>query len=437
MRAARVRSAAGERVSAEELAARYRSVRRATERIAEGLSAEDCAAQSMPEASPIRWHLAHTSWFFETFVLARALPGSKPFDPAYGYLFNSYYNSVGERVPRPERGRITRPGLEEIRAYRRHVDARIAEVLAQARTAAPAELELGLQHEQQHQELMLTDLKNLLWSSPLRPAYRPFAGADGRNGGPCAFLPYAGGLHWVGHSGEGFAYDNEGPRHRAFTAPFELASRPVTNGEYLEFVETGGYRDPMLWLSDGWDWVVAERIEVPLYWEKGERGRRVFTLAGERELDLAEPVVHVSFYEADAFARWAGARLPREEEWELAAHELPVEGQLAESEVFHPLPVRAADPARPAAMFGTVWEWTMSPYVAYPGYRAGPGALGEYNGKFMCNRMVLRGGSCASPASHLRASYRNFFLPTARWQFSGIRLARDGSGGNGDAMKGP
>jgi ergothioneine biosynthesis protein EgtB len=404
-------------------ASRFADVRAATLQIAAPLSPEDCAVQSMPEASPIRWHLAHTSWFFETFVIARAVPNHRPFDPQFAYLFNSYYNAIGERVPQPERGRMTRPGLEEILDYRRHVDLRVAEIFgrADAETLAQIEpvLEIGLNHEQQHQELMLTDLKHLLSLNPLRPVYRDSVRSSSTAPAPMRFLRFEGGLHEIGHAGPGFAFDNEGPRHRVFTQPFELASRPVTNGEYLEFVEGGGYRDPQNWLSDGWDWVVAAGIRAPSYWSKDERGWRIFTLAGERELDPAEPVAHVGFYEADAFARWKGARLPRENEWELAAAPLPIEGNFAESGALHP---RAS--ASPA-MFGDVWEWTQSPYVGYPGYRPAPGALGEYNGKFMCNRMVLRGGSCASPGSHLRATYRNFFVPTARWQFSGIRLARD------------
>ncbi len=404
-------------------ASRFAEVRAASLQIAAPLSPEDCAAQSMPEASPIRWHLAHTSWFFETFVIARAVPGQRPFDPHFAYLFNSYYNAIGERVPQAERGRITRPGLEEILDYRRHVDLRVAEILdrADAQTLAQVEpiLEIGLNHEQQHQELMLTDLKHLLSLYPLRPVYRDSVRSVSTATSPMRFLRFEGGLHEIGHAGPGFAFDNEGPRHRVFTEPFELAARPVTNGEYLEFVAGGGYRDPQAWLSDGWDWVVAAGIRAPEYWSEEERGWRIFTLAGERELDPSEPVAHVSFYEADAFARWSGARLPRENEWELAATPLPVEGNFAESGALHP---RAS---ASSAMFGDVWEWTQSPYVAYPGFRPAAGALGEYNGKFMCNRMVLRGGSCASPRSHLRASYRNFFVPTARWQFTGIRLARD------------
>ena len=413
------------------LVERFVEIRRETERVAAPLSPEDCAAQSMPDASPIGWHLAHTSWFFETFVIGRAQPRRPPFDPGFGYLFNSYYNAIGERVPRPMRGRITRPGLEEILEYRRHVDAAVLEVLASTSDPRGASsdpeigrlLELGLNHEQQHQELMRTDVKHLFSLHPALPAYAGPPRMPRVEAAPLRFLRYEGGLHEIGHSGDDFAFDNEGPRHRVFTHPFEIASRPATNGEFLRFVESGGYQDPSLWLSDGWDWLAAESIRAPLYWIRGERGFEVFTLGGVRELDPAEPVAHVSYYEADAFARWSSARLPREDEWELAAGPLPVEGNFAESGRLHPRPSEPSN--HPSAMFGDVWEWTSSPYVGYPGFAPASGALGEYNGKFMCNRMVLRGGSCASPRSHLRATYRNFFVPTARWQFSGIRLARD------------
>jgi ergothioneine biosynthesis protein EgtB len=416
----------------EELAARFEEVRSATCRLAEPLSAEDCAAQSMPEASPIGWQLAHTTWFFETFLLAQAIPGHRPFHPQYGFLFNSYYNAIGERVARPLRGRMTRPGLEEILEYRRHVDAQVRALLERADEAlllrhGPV-LELGWNHEQQHQELMLTDLKHLFSLNPLEPAYRAGPHPGAATAPAARFLRREGGLHSIGHAGTGFAFDHEGPRHRVYTHPFEIASRPVTNGEFLRFVEEGGYESPDPWLSDGWDWVVAERIRAPAYWKREDGAWRIFTLRGTRELDLDEPVAHVSYYEADAYARWVGARLPREDEWELAASEVPVDGNFVESGALHPRPVAAAaggELAAPAGLFGDVWEWTQSPYVAYPGFSASPGALGEYNGKFMSNRMVLRGGSCVSPRSHLRASYRNFFAPSARWQFSGFRLARD------------
>jgi ergothioneine biosynthesis protein EgtB len=412
------------RPQASGLAERFAEIRRETERVAAPLTPEDCSAQSMPDASPIGWHLAHTSWFFETFVIGRAEPRRAPFDPEFGYLFNSYYNAIGERVPRPMRGRITRPGLEGIRAYRRHVDAEVLEILDGAKDPEIARLlELGLNHEQQHQELMRTDVKHLFSLHPALPAYTAAPRTPRVEATALRFLRCEAGLHEIGHSGDGFAFDNESPRHRVFTQPFEIASRPATNGEFLRFVEEGGYEDPSLWLSDGWDWIVAESIRAPLYWKPGERGFEEFTLGGLRELDPAEPVVHVSYYEADAFARWSSARLPREDEWELVAGPLPVEGNFAESGILHPRPTPASN--GPSSLFGDVWEWTSSPYVGYPGYAAAPGALGEYNGKFMCNRMVLRGGSCASPRSHLRATYRNFFVPTTRWQFSGVRLARD------------
>jgi ergothioneine biosynthesis protein EgtB len=412
------------RAASTSLADRFAETRRETERVAAPLSPEDCAAQSMPDASPIGWHLAHTSWFFETFVIGKAEPRRPPFDPGFGYLFNSYYNAIGERVPRPMRGRITRPGLEEILAYRRHVDAAVLEVIRDAGDPEIARLlELGLNHEQQHQELMRTDVKHLLSLHPALPAYANVPRAPRVEAAPLRFVRCEGGLHETGHSGDGFAFDNEGPRHRVFTPSFELASRPATNGEYLRFVEAGGYADPSLWLSDGWDWIAAESIRAPLYWMRGARGFETFTLGGVRELDPSEPVVHVSYYEADAFARWSSARLPREDEWELGAEALPVEGNFAESGALHPRATPVSSGL--SAMFGDVWEWTSSPYVGYPGYAPAPGALGEYNGKFMCNRLVLRGGSCASPRSHLRATYRNFFVPTTRWQFSGIRLARD------------
>ena len=421
-------SVSSTRSACETLAARHDAIRRTTESLVEPLSAEDCSAQSMPEASPIAWQLAHTSWFFETFLLERAVPGYRPFHPGFGFLFNSYYNGVGERVARPMRGRMTRPGLEEIREYRRHVDGHVRRFLESADEELVARhrpvLELGWNHEQQHQELMLTDLKHLLSLNPLEPAYRDIP-APGRGSPttPARFLRRDGGLHSIGHAGRGFAFDHEGPRHRVFTHPFEIATRPVTNGEFLRFVEDGGYARPDAWLSDGWDWVVAEQIRAPAYWKREDGVWRTFTLAGTRDLALDEPVAHVSWYEADAYARSVGARLPREDEWELVAGEVAVEGNFLESGALHPRAVPDGD--APAGLFGDVWEWTRSPYVAYPGFRPAAGALGEYNGKFMSNRMVLRGGSCVSPRSHLRATYRNFFVPSTRWQFAGFRLARD------------
>ncbi len=405
-----------------ELASRYRAVRAATERLREGLSAEDCVVQSMPDASPTKWHLAHTSWFFETFVLERKAEHS-PFHPDYRVLFNSYYQTVGARHPRPDRGMLTRPSLEDVLAYRSHVDEEMLEVLA---SEVPAEVaaivDLGLHHEQQHQELILTDLKYLLAQNPLRPTYRTRAEAALGDAPELGWHAEAEGLRWIGHDGGGFAFDNEGPRHRVFLTAFELASRPTTNGEFLRFVEDRGYGRPELWLSDGWNAVEGKGWSAPLYWEKHDGRWSIFTLSGLRELDLSEPVCHVSFYEADAYARWAGARLPTETEWEALATDAPVEGTFLESERFHPAPASAD--GKGSRLFGDVWQWTGSAYAPYPGYRPLPGALGEYNGKFMANQLVLRGGSCATPRSHVRASYRNFFPPEARWQFSGVRLAR-------------
>jgi ergothioneine biosynthesis protein EgtB len=414
------------------LLARYRQVRAALEAAAAPLSPEDLVVQSMPDASPAKWHLAHTSWFFETFVLSDpTFAGYRPFHPQYGYLFNSYYDAVGDRHPRPKRGLLTRPSAEEVFRYRSHVDTAIAERLRQL---SPSDLErlrpvieLGLNHEQQHLELLLTDIKHAFAQNPLRPAYRergplaPGAGGATRNS-PATFVPFDPGIYRVGHAGNGFAFDNEGPAHRVFLEPFAIAPRLVTCGEYLAFMTDGGYSRPELWLSDGW---AARRLhgwEAPLYWEKDAADWQVFTLSGVRPLDETEPVCHVSFYEADAFARWAGARLPTEAEWEVAAGDRPVAGNLLEEDRLHPAPPTGAGSL--VQLFGDVWEWTQSPYGPYPGYRPLAGALGEYNGKFMCNQMVLRGGSCVTPRSHVRATYRNFFPPEARWQFTGLRLAR-------------
>ncbi|MEX0715932.1 MAG: ergothioneine biosynthesis protein EgtB [Planctomycetaceae bacterium] len=449
--AARPEAASGESL---DLAARYRAVRTMTQRLCAPLAPEDRVVQSMPDASPVNWHLAHTTWFFEQFVLTAAFDGYRPFRPEFGFLFNSYYNAVGERHPRPRRGMLTRPTAVEIGEYRSAVDRAMEELFARESTAELAAIiDIGLHHEQQHQELLLTDVKHLFAQNPLRPAYRPigrsgsddteatssskFRGNGGPGVSPLEWIDFDGGIHAIGHDGRGFAYDNESPRHDVLLRPFRLASRLVTCGEYLKFIEDDGYARPESWLSDGWDAVRDEGWRAPLYWERGDDRRdrtgdwRIFTLAGMRDLDPHEPVCHVSFYEADAFARWSNARLPTEAEWEVAATTASFAGNFVEDERFHPRSPgdvgSAADrrSVRPGQLFGDCWEWTASPYVAYPGYRPPAGALGEYNGKFMCNQMVLRGGSCATSRTHIRPTYRNFFPPPARWQFTGIRLAED------------
>jgi ergothioneine biosynthesis protein EgtB len=402
----------------------YRSIRLRTVSLAAPLGPEDAAVQSMPDASPVKWHLAHTTWFFETFLLAGRERGFAAFDPRYRYLFNSYYEAAGPRHARPRRGMLTRPPLAEVLAYRAQVDERVEALLARGLDPeGAAVLELGLHHEQQHQELILTDLKHAFSENPLEPAYAPPLPVPARDAPALTFLEHEGGLVEVGHRGGGFAYDNEGPRHRVWLEPFAIASRAVTCGEYLAFMADAGYRRPELWLSDGWVAVQAQRWEAPLYWRRGGSGAwSAFTLHGVRHVDPHEPVTHLSFYEAEAYARWAGARLPTEEEWEIAAEGAAAEGAFADGGRYHPA---VSGPARPAQVLGDVWEWTRSAYAPYPGFRPAPGALGEYNGKFMCNQLVLRGGSCATPAGHVRTTYRNFFYPDARWQFSGIRLARE------------
>ncbi len=441
----------------EQLAERYRAVRGFSEKLVEPLEPEDCVVQSMPDVSPTRWHLAHTTWFFETFLLTTCLPEYRRHDEAYEYLFNSYYNSVGQQFPRPRRGLLTRPTVAEVLQYRRVVDQhvlRLLDALATGRRAesrhgagtsqestAPADpltvLELGLHHEQQHQELMLTDLKHVFSCNPLFPKYhgsspaeasRQVMEAGAAESRRVDWREFTEGLWQIGHAGEGFAFDNERPRHRTFLTDFALADRLVTNAEFVEFIGDGAYRRPELWLSAGWAWVESEAREHPLYWSHRDGQWHEFTLSGLQPLDPAQPVCHVSYFEADAYARWAGGRLPTEAEWEVAAEGAEIAGNFAESGWLHP---RAADagrstPPKPGlrGLFGDVWEWTASPYTAYPGYAPPAGALGEYNGKFMCNQFVLRGGSCVTPRSHIRPTYRNFFPPDAQWQFTGIRLAR-------------
>jgi len=406
---------------------RFRAIRAATERLAAHLSPEDCALQSMPDASPIKWHLGHTTWFFETMVLEKAEPGFRPMRPEFRVLFNSYYVAVGPRHPRPQRGMLSRPSLDEVHAYRANVEARMIRLVE--RGVAPdvdALIELGLHHEQQHQELMLTDFKNLLSLNPLNPAYRPAPPAREARAPGLHWHRYPGGEREVGHRGPEFCFDNETPRHRVLCNPYELASRPVTNAEYLEFMADGGYARPELWLSDGWDVRNAQGWESPYYWERGDSGWRVFTLGGLLPVAPDEPVCHVSYYEADAYARWAKVRLPSEIEWELAAVSTPIAGNFVENGRNHP-DIAPGTESGLSQMFGDVWEWTQSPYGGYPGFKPAAGAVGEYNGKFMANQLVLRGGSCATPQSHIRATYRNFFYPHQRWQFMGVRLARDAS----------
>jgi ergothioneine biosynthesis protein EgtB len=404
--------------SEHRLSTTFEHVRERSLHLAEPLSAEDCCAQSMPDASPVKWHLAHTTWFFETFILEPREPGFKPHDPAFRVLFNSYYNGVGAKHPRAQRGLLTRPTLADVHAYRADVDARMLRLMAAAPDDAElaALVELGLQHEQQHQELILTDVKHLLSRNPTYPPYLDSPLPASGPVEPLSWIDFDGGLAEIGHAGDGFGFDNESPRHRQYLAPFALASRLVTNGEYLEFMAAGGYRDPSLWLSDGWDLVANGTLAEPLYWVRDGERLREFTLHGLQALALARPVTHVSLYEADAYARWRGARLPTEFEWEFAARDAALTcGDL------HP---RAAGSAGLAQMFGECWQWTASSYAPYPGFVPAAGAIGEYNGKFMVNQYVLRGSSCATPHGHARASYRNFFPAGARWQFTGIRLAR-------------
>lgn len=414
----------------QPLSDRYRRVRSFSEKLCETLVPEDYVIQSMPDVSPTKWHLAHTSWFFETFVLGPTVPGYRPFHPDFSYLFNSYYNAVGERHCRPRRGLVSRPTVEETYRYRAYVDQQMLELLEGADAGRLLELApvvtLGLNHEQQHQELMLTDIKHVFTMNPLRPVYRerisPSAKAEAP---PLQWVPFPESIYWIGHEGEGFSFDNEGPRHREFLPPFALASRLVTNGEYLAFIEDGGYERPEFWLSAGWSTLQEQGWKAPFYWERHDGRWMMMTLAGMRPVEASEPVCHVSYFEADAYAQWAGARLPTEAEWEVAATGVPLEGNFAESGSYHPLPAPVSTDGELAQMFGDVWEWTRSAYSPYPGYKPLPGALGEYNGKFMCNQYVLRGGSCATSGSHIRRTYRNFFPPDACWQFSGIRLAND------------
>jgi ergothioneine biosynthesis protein EgtB len=400
------------------LTERYLSVREATEILAAPLSAEDQTVQSMLDASPTKWHRAHTSWFFETFVLLPHHKGYRPFDPHYSYLFNSYYEAVGARHQRSARGVITRPGINEIADYRAYVDAAMAMVLSDPGPEIAALVELGLNHEQQHQELLLTDIKHAFAANPLAPAYGPPPRDAGASASKLAWIDMTGGNHVIGHSDDGFAFDNEGPAHEVLLRDFKIASRPVSVGEYLDFIEDGGYRQASLWLSDGWALINAEGWQAPAYWEQRDGVWSAYTLHGRMPLAPDEPVCHISYYEAAAYAAWADKRLPTEFEWEAAARQTEGDEEL-------PCQVRAHPRPLVQGFHQDVWEWTGSAYLPYPGYRPAPGAVGEYNGKFMINQMVLRGRSCATPPGHARLTYRNFFPPAARWQFTGFRLAQD------------
>jgi ergothioneine biosynthesis protein EgtB len=431
---------------AEGLRDRFHQIRKFTNALCVGLEPEDCVVQSMPDVSPTKWHLAHTTWFFETFILKKFVPGYRAEIPEYAYLFNSYYNAAGDMHRRDLRGLISRPTLSQAQRYRASVDSHIDELLSNPDESLLDEIEpilvLGMHHEQQHQELLMTDIKHVLAQNPLYPVFRAGRArhsvlAEERTATECRpyrFIDFEETVTAIGHAGNGFAYDNEGPQHQALVPAFSLATRPVTNGEYIAFIEDNGYSRPEFWLSLGWMTVNEQRWDAPLYWAKRDGAWWNFTLSGLRRVDQSELVTHISYFEADAYANWAGARLPTEFEWERAALSCPIEGNFVETELFHPTPVAVASAVSAkrseqhrhlVQMFGDVWEWTRSAYSPYPGYRAVPGALGEYNGKFMCNQYVLRGGSCATSRSHIRRTYRNFFQPEKRWQFTGIRLARD------------
>jgi ergothioneine biosynthesis protein EgtB len=415
---------------AARLLGRFRQVREFSERLCKTLEPEDYVVQSMPDVSPTKWHLAHTSWLFETFILKVWMPSYRTVVPEYAYLFNSYYNAAGDMHRRDLRGLISRPTVAETYRFRQSINAHIEELIEGANDSLLEEIEpvfiIGLHHEQQHQELLVTDIKNVFSNNPLYPVFRQRdERPERREVRPAGYLNFEETILEIGHDGDGFCYDNEGPRHRALVPAFSLATRPVTNGEYLAFIEAGGYERPEYWLSLGWTTVNEQRWQAPLYWMKRDGCWWNFTLSGMRPIDQAEPVTHVSHFEADAFANWSGARLPTEFEWERAAAGIPIEGNFVDTERFHPAPVASQRDEGLEQIYGDVWEWTRSAYLPYPGYRAAPGALGEYNGKFMSNQMVLRGGSCATSRSHLRPTYRNFFQPEKRWQFTGIRLARD------------
>ena len=408
----------------------YVSVRQQTEDLCRPLETEDYVIQSMPDVSPAKWHLGHTTWFFETFLLQKYQPEYKPYQERYGYLFNSYYETIGERWARSNRGLLSRPTVKEVYAYRASVDERMRDLMESDSLDSNFHflLELGLNHEQQHEELLITDIKNVLALNPLKPVYQPQTVRSAVDAPTNRYLQFAGGLVEIGFAGTRFSFDNERPRHRVWLNDFSLQNRLVTNGDYLQFMKDGGYSDFRHWLSDGWALVQQEGWKSPMYWEDQDGQWYSMTLSGLRPLDLSEPVCHVSYYEADAYAKWAGKRLPSETEWEHAAASVEDQidsGNFVETGNFHPLPGNSDRSDSLLQMFGDVWEWTQSAYLPYPGFQAEPGAVGEYNGKFMSDQMVLRGGSCVTPRNHIRKTYRNFFQCDKRWQFTGIRLASD------------
>jgi ergothioneine biosynthesis protein EgtB len=420
---------ATEQVKVERLNEQFLRIRKLSENLASKLQSEDTIIQAMPDVSPPKWHLAHTTWFFERFILKEQDPSYIPFNTQYDYLFNSYYETIGSYHPRHSRGILSRPSMDEVYEYRQHVNENILNLLNHYGNEVPKDIhdlvEIGLQHEQQHQELLLTDVKYNFSCNPLLPEYaKPTKTKDlTESKSDTSFVKIKGGLVEIGAAGDSFSFDNERPRHKVWLESYRIASHPVTNGEYMAFIEAGGYQQPENWLSDGWAMVKKEKWEHPLYWRKTENGWFTFTLTGEKELVPDEPVCHISFYEADAFARWSGKRLPTEAEWEHAMASLPLEGNLVESECYHPVAGEPHTVSPIKKAYGDVWEWTSSPYTSYPRSRPLEGALGEYNAKFMCNQMVLRGGSCVTSHSHIRPTYRNFFQADKRWQFSGMRLA--------------
>jgi ergothioneine biosynthesis protein EgtB len=401
---------------------RYQQVRQVSDRICQPLAIEDYVIQSMADVSPPKWHLAHTTWFFETFLLVPHLPGYKVFHPQFGYLFNSYYEAVGARHPRSTRGLLSRPTVAQVYEYREHVDTAMKTLIetVSEHSELLSSIVLGLHHEQQHQELLLTDIKHILGTNPLHPVYQISKMVEERSRiyKPHKWLEYPGGLVSIGHQGDDFAFDNESPRHQTYLQEYQLADRLVTNGEYLEFIQAGGYQQAQYWLAEGWATVQTQQWQAPLYWEQIDRQWWVMTLGGLCQIQADEPVCHVSFYEADAYATWRGYRLPTEAEWEVATIDIPLTGNFLDRDLLHP--IHSHDSHQ---FFGDVWEWTQSAYLPYPGFRVAEGAIGEYNGKFMCNQMVLRGGSCVTSESHIRSTYRNFFPTSTRWQFTGIRLA--------------